>query len=168
MCNWVRQALTMLITDLGLHVVQLSSKALARVVPDYPPDHGAEYYGMQGFNLAALIRDPATSNQLAVLTSMQAGSTIANPASIHRAANMALPFFEHWLRAFVVLAGGAPAALPPFVDYDSSELGALLTKEGAAAFDQVLHDKGLLPKEVTYICSTARGGRAGGTHLTTY
>ena len=152
------QALTRLITELGLHVVQLPSKAIASVVPDYPSNYGAEYYGMQGFNVAALIRDPKTKKQLMVMTSMQLGSTIANPSTIHRAANMTLPFFEHWLRAFVLLAGGEPATLPPFVDYDRSELGALLMKEGAADFDKVLHDKGLLPKGETYICSNARGG----------
>ena len=152
------QALTRLITERGLHVVQLPSKAIASVVPDYPSNYGAEYYGMQGFNVAALIRDPETKKQLMVMTSMQIGSTIANPSSIHRAANMTLPFFERWVRAFVLLAGGAPATLPPFVDYDRSELGALLTKEGAADFDKVLHDKGLLPKGETYICSAQRGG----------
>ena len=160
------QALTMLITKRKLHVVQLSGKALASIVAGYRHDL-VEYYGMQQFNFAAAIRHPDNDNLLIVLTSMQLGSTLSNPSTVHRAANMALPFAEQWLRAFILLAGGSPAAMPLFVDYASSELGALLKKEGAKAFDQVLHAKELLPADEKYICSSERGGHAGGTILTT-
>ena len=48
--------------------------------------------------------------------------------------------------------------MPLFKSYDSSELGALLKKEGAEAFDQVLHANELLPEGEVYICSSERGG----------
>ena len=60
-------ALTELSKERNLSVVQLASKAVALLVPDLRDDL-PEYYGMENFSFAALIRDPVTGNHLVVMT----------------------------------------------------------------------------------------------------
>ena len=151
-------ALTQLIKERNLFAVQLTSKGVADLVPSLC-NNLAEYYGQEHISFTALLYDPMTGKQLLVMSCMQVGTTLFNPQDIHGRGNIFHSFYDEFIRAFVVLAGGPRDVLPPYTTYGDSRLAALKKKEGADAFNMLLHEKKLLPPEHNYRAGHSHGGK---------
>ena len=155
-----RDAVSKLIIEEQPFVAEMPCAAVAELVPAFKSnlnDHVGQRLGSM-----ALLLDEESDNLLTVFTCFQMGSTLCNPSTMHRSANMYFHFFHEFTRAFILFAGGPEDAMAPFNGVSTSELAALIRTPGDAAFNDLLHRQGMLAPTDRYVCPSVAGGEHGG------